>query len=114
MRRRLALLGALAGGLFTAPARAQDASPPPDLRAELARQGAAIQALQASLAAEKDARLHPAVRVSGFTQIDWVVHNEASQNEISGSTLQPLNQDRFNLRRGHIRLDAEEGLVLGS
>jgi hypothetical protein len=114
MRRRLALLGALAGGLFTTPARAQDASPPVDLRAELARQGAAIQALQASLAAEKDARVHPAVRVSGFTQIDWVVHNEASQNEISGSTGQPLNQDRFNLRRGHVRIDAEEGLVLGS
>jgi hypothetical protein len=116
MRRRLALLGALAGGLLASRARAQDASPPPAaaLADELARQGAAIQALQASLAAEKDARLHPAVRVSGFTQIDWVIHNEASQNEINGSTGQPLNQDRFNLRRGHVRLDAEEGLVLGS
>ncbi len=116
MRRRLALLGALAAGLSSSPARAQDASPPPAnpvLAAEVARQAAAIEALQASLAAEKDARLHPAVRVSGFTQIDWTIHNEASQNEISAAG-QPLNQDRFNLRRGRIHLDAEEGLFVGS
>ena len=123
--RRLALLGALAGGLFARPLRAQESSPPPAapvapppsddaLRAQVARQGAAIQALQASLEAEKDARLHPSVWVSGFTQIDWIVHNEASQNEVSSATGQPLNQDRFDLRRGHLRVDAEQGLVLGA
>jgi hypothetical protein len=25
-------------------------------------------------------------RVSGFLQVDWVVHNQASQDEINGST----------------------------
>src|SRR5580693_6380157 len=114
MRRGLALLGAIAGATFTAPAHAQEASASSDdsaLRAELARQGAAISALQQSLATEKDARLHPALRVSGFAQIDWVIDNQASQNEINGSTGQPLNQDRFTLRRGRVHLDAEEGLV---
>jgi hypothetical protein len=125
MRRRLALLGAIAGATFTAPARAQEASPAATaaapsssddsaLRAELARQGAAISALQQSLATEKDARLHPTLKVSGFAQIDWVIDNQASQDQLNGSTGQPLNLDRFTLRRGHVRLDAEEGLVLGT
>jgi hypothetical protein len=124
--RRLALLGALAGTLCTVPARAQLASPTPvtpaapppssddALRAEVARQGDAIQALQLSLDAEKKARLHPSVWVSGFVQIDWVIDNQESQNQLNGSTGQPLNQDRFTLRRGHVRVDADEGLVVGS
>ncbi len=114
--RRLVLLGAIAGVLEATAARAEPASaptvaspaapsaPPDDaLRVEVARQGAALDAL-----------LHPAVRVSGFVQIDWVVHNEASQNEVNGSTGLPLNQDRFNLRRGRVRVDADQGLVLGA
>jgi hypothetical protein len=112
--RRLALLGALAGTLLTVPARAQEASPSDDaLRAEVARQGAAIQALQLSLDAEKNARLHPTVRVSGFLQVDWVIDNQESQDQL-GATGQPLNQDRFTLRRGHVRVDADEGLVVGA
>jgi hypothetical protein len=53
-------------------------------------------------------------RVSGFLQVDWIVHNQASQDEINGSTGAPLNQDRFTLRRGHLRADVEKGLVLGA
>jgi hypothetical protein len=52
--------------------------------------------------------------VSGFIQADWVIHNQESQNEINGSTGQPLNQDRFTLRRGHVRVDAGKGLVFGA
>jgi hypothetical protein len=60
------------------------------------------------------ARDASAVRLSAFAQVDWVVHNQASQNEINGSTGQPLNQDRFTLRRGHVRADAERGLLAGA
>jgi hypothetical protein len=89
------------------------ASVAPDavLRAELARQSSALEALTASLEQERQKREHPAVRLSGFVQIDWVVHNQASQDEVSGSTGQPLNLDRFTLRRGHLRVDADRGLV---
>jgi hypothetical protein len=52
--------------------------------------------------------------VSGFVQVDWVIHNQESQNEINGSTGAPLNEDRFDLRRGHLRVDAEKGMVLGA
>jgi hypothetical protein len=109
--RLVASLVALALATLAASARADDA---PALSAELARQAAAIDQLKTSLDAEKEAREHPPVRLSGFLQVDWIVHNQASQNEINGSTGAPLNQDRITLRRGHVRADAEKGLVLAA
>lgn len=115
-----ACLVVVAAATVAATASAQQASPPPPpaasapvpadaaLREEVARQATAIEELRESLAAEKEERLHPRVRVSGFIQIDWVIHNEESQDEINGSNGQLLNQDRFTLRRGHVRLDAEQ------
>jgi hypothetical protein len=117
--RRHALPGALAAVLVAASARAENNSQPsPDdaLRAEVARQGAAIEELRAALDAglekERRERENPAIRVSGFVQADWVIHNQESQNEIDASS-QPLNQDRFLLRRGHVRVDAAKGLFSG-
>ena len=111
--RRFALLGALGVAMFAPSARADDAPAQGDpLRAEVARQGAAIDELKASLAEEKQKREHPAIRVSGFIQADWVIQNQESQNQLDGSGA-PLNQDRFTLRRGHVRVDAEQGMVLG-
>ena len=112
--RWLAWLGALAVATLAASARAEDAPVPEDaLRAEVARQGAAIDALAASLEKERRERENPSVRVSGFLQADWVIHNQESQNEINGATGQPLNLDRFTLRRGHVRVDAGKGLLAG-
>jgi hypothetical protein len=54
------------------------------------------------------------LHVSGYTQVDWVIHNQSSQNELNGSTGQPLNLDRFTLRRGHLRVEADHGLVGGA
>jgi hypothetical protein len=48
-------------------------------------------------------------RFSGYLQVDWVLSNQSSQDQIDPSTGQPLNQDRFTLRRGHVRVDAERG-----
>lgn len=55
----------------------------------------------------------PVFRFSGFFQVDWVIHNQQSQDEINGES-QPLNQDRFLLRRGHVRVDVDKGLVSGA
>jgi hypothetical protein len=115
--RRLSWLVALAVATLAASARAEDAplsSQDDVLRAEVARQGAAIDALTGALDRERYERENPAIRVSGFIQADWVIHNQESQNEINGSTGQPLNLDRFTLRRGHVRVDAGKGLVFGS
>jgi hypothetical protein len=113
------ILGALALAIFATSARAEEAPappPPPDgaVQAELARQAAAIDELRASLDEEKRKTDHPAVRVSGFIQVDWIVHDQESQDQLNGSTGAPLNQDRFTLRRGHLRVDADEGMFLGA
>lgn len=83
------------------PASAEDVAA---LRAELAHQTAALKQLQAR--EDERARSEHALIVSGYAQVDWIVHNQASQNEVDYSTGSPLNQDRFTLRRGHLRLDA--------
>lgn len=137
--RRLARLGVLALVTLAASARAEGlptespsrpSTAPPDaalatapptatspqddpLRAEVVRQGAAIDELRALLEDEKRKRENPPIRISGFIQADWVIHDQASQNEVDWSTGQPLNLDRFTLRRGHVRVDAEQGLLLG-
>ncbi len=78
--------------------------------AELARQRAELDAIEKPKAAPSD----PSVRFSGYTQIDFVLHDQSSQNEIDYATNTPLNQDRFTLRRGHVRVDVEQGLISGA
>ncbi len=130
MRARAALLGGtlLASAVWARPSRAEDppatvaqsaessaGEPRPEevaaWRAESARQAQAIEQLRASVADEKRARENPTARVSGYVQIDWILHNQASVNEVDYAQNRPLNQDRFTLRRGHVRLDAERGLA---
>ena len=53
------------------------------------------------------------VRLSGFLQADWVAMNQLSQDEIDTQG-QPINQDRFVLRRGRIHVDAERGIFTSS
>jgi hypothetical protein len=88
------------------------ASPTPALRD--ADPSVRLDALERALAAERYAREHPAVRVSGFVQADWIVHDQSSQNEINDSNGTLLNRDRFTLRRGHARIDAEHGIFSGA
>jgi hypothetical protein len=119
--RRLAVVPVLSCVLFPSPAPADEplTVPPPSAPAAasddaIARQSAEIEALRADLETEKHAREHPAVRGSGFIQIDWIAHNQASQNEINDSNGALLNQDRFTLRRGHLRLDVDLGPLGGA
>jgi hypothetical protein len=48
--------------------------------------------------------------ISAAAQVDWIVHRESSQNEVSQDG-QPLNDDRFLLRRARLRAEKDEGLV---
>lgn len=96
------------------PASAQDLA---NVRAELARQSAELERQRAELAAlaqPQEPPPGPSLRFSGYAQVDLVLHNQASQNEIDYATNAPLNQDRFTLRRGHLRVDAAEGLISGA
>jgi hypothetical protein len=51
--------------------------------------------------------------VSGYVHLDWVVFRESSQNEVNPSTGEPLNEDRFLIRRARLRLESDQGLVHG-
>jgi hypothetical protein len=111
---------------FPNPAGAQSSAParPPEsqqfasaddvaaLKAQMAAQAAVIEQLKAH--DEQRAHEKSPVRVSGYVQIDWNLHNQTSRDEINYSTGTPLNQDRFTLRRGHVRVDAERGLLSGA
>jgi hypothetical protein len=52
----------------------------------------------------------PPIAVSGFAQVDWNVARQSSQNEVSQDG-QPLNDDRFLVRRARIRLERDFGLI---
>jgi hypothetical protein len=57
---------------------------------------------------EEDAK--NAVHVSGLVHADWTVFRQSSEDEVS-SDGQPLNEDRFLLRRARLRGEVDRGLV---
>lgn len=63
---------------------------------------------------ERVAKKERGPRVSGYVHADWVVFRESSQDQVSPSTGEPLNEDRFLLRRGRVRLESDQGLVHGA
>src|SRR5271155_5854086 len=103
--RSAALLVSLAPAVYTTAAGAGEpplaaaqspsvASPPVDggLRSELARQAAELRELKLWRDTQTPAIASSLFRFSGFFQVDWVIHNQLSQDEINGAS-QPLNQD---------------------
>ena len=86
--------------LATTPARAQDAAV------------AAPLPVPAPVPAPAPARA-PAVAISGYVHADWSVFRESSQNEVNPTTGEPLNEDRFLIRRARLRLESDQGLVHG-
>lgn len=54
----------------------------------------------------------PPIMVMGFAQVDWVMHRESSEDEVSQDG-QPLNQDRFLLRRARLRGERDGGFYHG-
>lgn len=80
------------------------------LRAELAQQHARLTRLEKEREAPGPSS-GPDVRLSGYVQVDWTLHNQASQDEVDYAANLPLNQDRFTLRRGHLRVDAQKGPI---
>jgi hypothetical protein len=52
--------------------------------------------------------------IGGYVHADWVAFRQSSESQLNGSTGEPLNEDRFLLRRGRIRLESDQGLVHGA
>src|SRR5262245_19936869 len=108
---------------FPSPARGQepegeDAS---TLREELAAERRAREALEARFVrkeAEERARAEREkiavlpLTLSGFVHVDWIVLRQSSQNELTRDR-QPLNDQRFLLRRARLRGERDFGLFHG-
>jgi hypothetical protein len=69
--------------------------------------------LSASRAAAQDDRApRTTVRVSGFAHVDWTVYRQSSRDAL-GPDRQPLNDERFLIRRARIRAEGDQGLFHG-
>lgn len=53
------------------------------------------------------------VTVSGYVHIDWIAFRETSQDEVTQDG-EPLNEDRFLVRRSRIRAESDRGYVHGA
>lgn len=89
------------------------------IRAELEAERQAREALEARVARQErlsrerlEAPRLPPLTISGFTQVDWVMSRESSQDEVAQDG-RPLNEDRFAVRRARIRVERAYGLVHG-
>ena len=56
----------------------------------------------------------PAVTYGGYIHTDWVVFRQTSENQLNPSTGEPLNEDRFVIRRARLKLETDQGLVHGA
>jgi hypothetical protein len=104
------------------------AAPPSELdqlRAELDAERKARQALEArvdrqeSAAATEGRQGEPGqvplagIQVSGYVHFDWILFRQSSQDELKQDG-QPLNEDRFVLRRARLRAERDYGLFHGA
>jgi hypothetical protein len=116
------LLIVLPALLLVAPvARAQQPETPSvpaqDAEKELTRLRDTVEAQQRALA-ELDARVSKkeasdTLAISGYLHIDWNAFRQSSQNEVNPSSREPLNEDRFIVRRARLRVASDQGLVHG-
>ena len=120
---RSGALGTIAAfALVSGVARAQEASPPPPPSApapasEIAELRARVDALETRVAraeAPRESRTSPALTVSGYVHVDWVALRQSSQNEVNPASGEPLNENRFLIRRARLRLVTDQGLLHGA
>lgn len=53
------------------------------------------------------------LRIGGFVQADAVAYRQDSEDQLDGSTGQPLNETRFVIRRARLRAEADARYVGG-
>jgi hypothetical protein len=56
----------------------------------------------------------PGVGLTGFLQADWALLRQSSEDQVNPSTLQPLNEERFVIRRARLRTTIERQYVAGA
>jgi len=91
--------------------------------AESARLNAEIAGLrqEAEVARKEAAEAPPLVRaarlgigLTGFMQADWTVSRQSSEDQINYSTGDPLNEERFTIRRARLKVTLDRTYVAGA
>lgn len=54
------------------------------------------------------------IALSAYVQVDGVAFRQSSEDEVNGSTGEPLNEDRFLLRRARLRADVTRPYLSGA
>jgi hypothetical protein len=113
------------------------------LRAEQAQLKDTLDAIQAELGAEREQRAeeviglrdkadkaeaalkkvsdkppvmtaHGGLSLTGYVQADWGIWNQMSEDQVNQSTLLPLNEERFSIRRARLRAALDKTYVAGA
>jgi len=114
-----------------------------ELEAEQAQLKDALDAVQAELGAEREQRAeeviglrekaekaeaalkkvadkppvmtaHGGISLTGYLQADWGIWNQTSEDEVNATTLQPLNQEAFLIRRARLRATIDKTYLAGA
>jgi hypothetical protein len=92
-----------------------------DLEAELQAERRAREDLEARVARQEEnerqrveiEKQKPlSIEISGFVHVDWTLFRQSSQDEVTQDR-QPLNEERFTLRRARIRAERDLGYFHG-
>jgi hypothetical protein len=54
------------------------------------------------------------VGITGYLQADWGLWRQSSFDQVNPATLQPINEERFNIRRARLRTTLEKTYVAGA
>jgi hypothetical protein len=109
------------------------------LEASQADLKAALDAVQAELGAEREQRAeeviglrekldkaqaalkkppvstaHPGVGLTGYLQADWNLWRQSSEDEVNPSTLAPINDERFLIRRARLKATIDREYTAGA
>jgi hypothetical protein len=73
-----------------------------------------LEKAQAALKKPPVSTPHPGVSLTGYVQADWALWRQSSEDEINPSTLAPVNEERFMIRRARLKTTIDREYVAGA
>jgi hypothetical protein len=73
-----------------------------------------LQKAQAALKKPPVSTANPGVALTGYLQADWRIWGQSSEDEINPSTLAPVNEERFMIRRARLKTTIDREYVAGA
>ncbi|HVR00972.1 MAG TPA: hypothetical protein VMT47_02470 [Polyangia bacterium] len=73
-----------------------------------------LEKAQAALKKPPVSTPYPGVGLTGYVQADWTVWRQSSEDEINPSTLAPVNEERFMIRRARLKTTIDREYVAGA